>query len=91
MKKQRKLELVKEFTEVLNEVKQEWVKEVVADGEKPTFEDFRVNVITGIGIYLDGCVEFTEAEKADFNRDYTVSGDLRIILEIVLGQIWLEW
>lgn len=91
MEKQRKLELVKEFTETLAEVKEMWIREVIADGEKPTFEGFRENVITGIQIYLDGCVELTEAEKVDFNRDYTVSGDLRIILDFVLGQMWLEW
>ena len=90
MEKQRKLELVKQFTEILNEVKQEWVKEVIADGEEVFFEDFKLHIKAWAKTYLED-VDFTEEEQEDFNPNGTVRGDLQMIVEIVLGQIWLEW
>jgi hypothetical protein len=89
MEKQRKLELIKEFTESLNEIKAECLKEVGSSYES-TYDDFRINVIQYAYLYVEH-IDFTDDEKADFNKDYTLSGDLRIILEIVLGQMWVEW
>ena len=90
MEKQRKLELVKQFTEILNEVKQAWIEEVIADGEEVVFDDFKLHIKAWIKSYLED-VDFTEEEQEDFNPNGTVRGDLQMIVEIVLGQIWLEW
>lgn len=91
MTKQRKLELIRQFTEILEDVKKEWIKEVSAEGEKPEYTDFRIHIIMVGNMYLDS-LAFTDEEKQDFSKtDYTLIGNLRIILEIVLGQMWLEW
>lgn len=90
MTKVRKLELVEKITEVLKVSKMFW-NDNIADIElRNNFSEFRSAILGMGGVYYDS-IDLTDDERKMINADGSASSDLEIVLEIVLGQMWLEW
>ena len=91
MEKQRELQLEKEIGDMLVELKQAELDECKAEGVEATFENFKKDTLKYAQLYLDG-IEFTEQEQKDFNpHNYTISGEMYVLLDRLVEKMRSSW